>query len=133
MELIEAAPKRVVAGIMLQPIGYEGNRKAYFDLFDSWAAELKTANPAVSDAEWAQYRHTMFGSEDLLFNLTEAHVAKCHVPLLVLMGKDIYHPETISRKIVEVAPQATLVEHWKEPEHLAAASATVDSFLAKLS
>ncbi|MGZ0188401.1 MAG: alpha/beta fold hydrolase [Alphaproteobacteria bacterium] len=131
MELIEAAPERVAAAVMLQPIGYEGNRQAYFDLFDSWAAALKTTHPAVSDAEWAQFRQTMFGSEDLLFNLTEDHVAKCPVPLLVLMGKDIYHPEAISRKIVEVAPQATLVEHWKEPEHVAAASAAVDGFLAK--
>jgi len=131
MELIEAAPERVASAVMLQPIGFEGNRQAYFDIFDSWAAELKAAHPTVTDRDWTQFRQTMFGSEDLLFNLTEDHVAKCPVPLLVLMGKDIYHPEAISRRIVELAPQAALVEHWKEPEHVAAASAAVADFLAK--
>ena len=30
MELIEAAPERVASAVMLQPIGFEGNRQAYF-------------------------------------------------------------------------------------------------------
>ena len=105
--------------------------KHIFDIFDSWASELKAAHPTGTNADWTQFRQTMFGSEDLSFNLTEDHVAKCPVPLLVLMGKDIYHPEAISRRIVELAPQAALVEHWKEPEHVAAASAAVADFLAK--
>ena len=112
-------------------MGLRAIGKPIFDIFDSWAAELKAAHPTVTDADWTQFRQTMFGSEDLLFNLTEDHVAKCPVPLLVLMGKDIYHPEAISRRIVELAPQAALVEHWKEPEHVAAASAAVADFLAK--
>ncbi len=131
MELIEAAPERVASGVMLQPIGFEANRQAYYDIFDSWAAELKPAHPNVQEAEWAAFRQTMFGSEDLLFNLTEAHVAKCPTPLMVLMGKDIYHPEAVSRRIVELAPQATLVEQWKEPEHTPAATTAIAAFLAE--
>ena len=72
----------------------------------------------------------MFGG-DFLFNVSEDAVAKCHIPLLVLMGTDIYHPEVTSRRIAELAPRATLVELWKEPEHQASASAKINAFLAE--
>ena len=69
----------------------------------------------------------MFGG-DFLFNVSEDDVAKCHIPLLILMGTDIYHPEETSRRIAKLAPRATLVEYWKEPENKASANAAIHSF-----
>ena len=37
-------------------------------------------------------------------------------PLLVLLGNDMYHPESSSRRLAADAPNATLVERWREPE-----------------
>ncbi len=130
MELVHAVPERVASAVMLQPIGFDDNHEAFDGLFNGWMEEVKPDHPSVSDDEWAAFRHTMFGSDRLLFNMTEDDVARCHIPLLVLMGKDAYHPEITSRKIVEHAPHATLVEHWKEPEHIGATAATIDAFLA---
>ena len=31
------------------------------------------------------------------------------------MGSDPYHPESISREIAAIAPNATLVEQWNAP------------------
>jgi hypothetical protein len=45
------------------------------------------------------------------------------------MGNDAYHPQAISREIVQLAPRAELVEHWKEPQHVPEAVARVRSFL----
>ena len=36
--------------------------------------------------------------------------------MLVLMGNDVYHPEIISREIADLAPNAKLIEEWKNPE-----------------
>ena len=36
--------------------------------------------------------------------------------MLALMGSDVFHPEAISREIVDLAPNATLIENWKNPQ-----------------
>ncbi len=130
MQLARAIPARVASAVMLQPIGFDDNQQTFLDLFNDWAAEQQPTHPEVSAAEWSAFRQDMFGREDLLFNATEADVAACQTPLLVLMGKDIYHPEATSRRIAECAPDATLIEHWKEPEHIGATSAAIERFLA---
>jgi predicted alpha/beta hydrolase len=37
-------------------------------------------------------------------------------PMLVFMGDDEYHPSQLSRDIVDLAPNAELVERWKESD-----------------
>jgi hypothetical protein len=66
---------------------------------------------------------------DFLFTVDRDFVSSCVTPLLVLCGKDLYHPESSSRAIAELAPNAQFIEHWKEPECQQAASAAVRKFL----
>ena len=126
----EAVPERIVSAVMLQPIGFADNRQTFADLFDGWSEALKSKHPSLNDDDWATFRTMMFGG-DFLFNVSEDAVAKCHIPLLVLLGTDIYHPEETSRRIAKLAPRATLVEHWKEPENQASTSAVINAFLAE--
>ena len=130
MGLVEAVPERIASAVMLQPIGFDDNRQTFADLFDGWSEALKPKHPLLGEDDWATFRSTMFGG-DFLFNVSENAVAICPIPLLVLMGTDIYHPEVTSRRIAELAPRATLVELWKEPEHQASASAKINAFLAE--
>ncbi|MDF1720788.1 MAG: alpha/beta hydrolase [Minwuia sp.] len=130
MELVKAIPDRVMSGVMLQPIGFSDNQQTFLDMFDDWAMEQRPDHPTVSDTDWSTFRHAMFGSEDLLFNATEADVAACRTPLLVLMGQDVYHPEFTSRRIVECAPDATLIEQWKGPGDIEDTHAAIMTFLA---
>ena len=53
---------------------------------------------------------------DFVYNVSRDFVAGCETPLLVLMGTDPYHPEVISREIADLAPNARLVERWKDPQ-----------------
>ena len=129
MGLAEAVPERLASAVMLQTIGYDDNRETFFELFDSWSAGVKPAHPSVGEDEWAKFRSTMFGG-DFLFNVSEDVVARCQIPLLVLMGEDVYHPEATSRRVAELAPHATLIERWKEGADAMAASAAIDAFLA---
>jgi pimeloyl-ACP methyl ester carboxylesterase len=128
--LIEAAPARVASAVLFQPIGREDNRQAFYDMFDSWAEELKPARSETSEAAWATFRENMYGGDKVLFNVDEAFLETVTTPLLVLCGRDLYHPESTSRLIAELAADVTFVEHWKEPDQLAAAQAAVADFLA---
>jgi len=128
--LIQAAPARVASAVLLQPIGLDQNRDAFFEIFDSWAADLRDQRPDITDDALASLRHAMFGG-DFVFNLSRQFVSRCPVPLLVLMGNDRHHPESISREIAASAPDARLIEHWKEPQNREAAKASVIDFLVR--
>ena len=129
MGLARAAPDRLRAAVMLQPIGLADNRHTFEALFDGWRAEIEDRHPEADEATWAAYRHAMFGG-DFMFNTTRAQAAECRVPALVCMGNDIYHPAPISRELAMLLPNARFVEHWKEPEHLEQTDRTIRAFLA---
>ena len=130
MGLIQAAPQRVVSAVLFQTIGLDNNREVFFELFDSWASELKPKRPDVNEATWGSFKQSMFGG-DFLFIVSRGFVSRCQTPLLVLLGNDQYHPESSSREVAALAPNARLIEHWKEPEHQPAAKRAVEEFLAK--
>jgi pimeloyl-ACP methyl ester carboxylesterase len=127
--LMQAAPQRVTAAVLQQPIGYDGeNRQAFYEMFDSWANELKPQRPDVDPDAWNAFRDRMYGG-DFVFNVSRDFVRACATPMLVLLGNDRYHPSVTSREIVELAPNAELIERWKEPEVIEQTVARVRSFL----
>ena len=131
MGLIEASPERVASAVVFQTIGLDGNREAFHQMFDDWAAELGEAHAEVARDELSSFRANMYDPDEFLFNVGEDFVSSVETPLLVLLGNDLYHPESSSRTLARLAPNATLVEEWKEPEHHEAAKAAVASFLAE--
>ena len=130
MGLIQAAPQRVASAVVFQTIGLDDNRQAFFEMFDSWANELRPTRPDVSEATWESFKKSMYGG-DFLFNVSREFVSRCQTPLLVLLGNDLHHPQSSSREVAALAPNATLIELWKEPEHQPAAKKAVEEFLAK--
>lgn len=130
MGLIDSAPERVASAVVFQTIGLDNNRQAFFDMFDSWADQLKPQRPEVKDSAWSSFRQSMYGG-DFLFTVDREFAAACTTPLLVLCGRDLYHPEVSSRELAELAPNAKLIEHWKEGDAMIAAKAEVEAFLAE--
>lgn len=115
MGVIERAAERVAAAVLQQSIGNDGhNRELFFAMFDQWADGLRPTMPSVSDETWASFRANMF-DKPFLYNVSREFVAACQTPLLVLMGDDAHHPQSISREIAELAPNARLVPRWKDP------------------
>ena len=60
--------------------------------------------PDVSPSAFASFRENMYGGDRVLFNVDEAFLNQCQTPLLVFMGKDLYHPESSSRLVAAQAP-----------------------------
>lgn len=123
--LIQAAPDRVSAAIIQQTIGLDNNRHAFYDMFDSWAEALE---PMPSAESLTQFRSNMY-DQDFLFSVDEQAVRSCQSPLLVLLGNDLYHPESTSRAIMDLAPNASLIEDWKSEEQVATTARAVSEFL----
>lgn len=130
MGLIEAAPERVASATMFQTIGRDNNRQEFYDMFDGWADALKPNRPELTEDDWASFRSNMYDGDKFLFNVDEDFVSTCDTPMLVLMGRDVYHPEVSSRELARLAPNATLVEDWMEGPAREAAMAQVADFLA---
>jgi pimeloyl-ACP methyl ester carboxylesterase len=129
MGLMQAAPDRVAAAVLQQPIGSDGeNRQAFYDMFDSWADELRAELPNVPEEAWTRFRSNMYDG-DFVFNVDREFVSNCEIPMLVLMGSDLYHPSNTSREIARIAPNAELIERWKEEDVVGAAVERVIGFL----
>ena len=73
----------------------------------------------------------MYGGDRVLFNVDEDFVRACQTPLLVLMGDDLYHPQSSSRMIAETAPNVTFIEDWKDGQAREQAMQTFADFLAE--
>lgn len=126
MRLALDAPGRMKSGVMLQPIGLENNRHTFFALYDAWREGIEADHPEAGEADWQGLERAMFGGE-FLFSATRDQVAGCDTPLLLLMGNDQYHPQSISREVARIAPDVTFVEEWKrDPD---ATDAVIQAFL----
>src|SRR4026209_2271742 len=69
-------PRRVGAAVVFQALGLDGNRQAFFEMFDSWANELRPTRPEVSGATWESFKKSMYGG-DFLFNVSREFVSRC--------------------------------------------------------
>ena len=56
----------------------------------------------------------MFDNELPLFCVDDTFVSQCQTPMLVFAGDDIYHPNSSSKHLAALAPNAELIEEWKE-------------------
>lgn len=128
--LLTAAPQRFCSAVLLQPVGLDGNRDVFYKMFDGWAADVRGEHPEADDATFASFRENLWGDRDFVITATREQVAACATPLLVMMGNDEYHPSSVSREIARLAPNATLVEQWKDEASLGATDATIRAFLA---
>lgn len=129
MNLLTTAPERFTSAVMLQPVGIDDNREALYEMFDEWADGIQPEHHDVTVDDWRSFRSNMWDGEFVL-TATREQVKGCETPMLVAMGNDLYHPEATSREIAELAPNATLVEEWKEGDALAAIDDTIRGFLA---
>jgi pimeloyl-ACP methyl ester carboxylesterase len=131
LSMIKAAPTRVSAGVLQNPIGLSGeNRSAFREMFDGWAGALKTQRPELTDTALGKFRETMYGG-DFVFSVTRDFVRACTTPMILLCGDDLYHPAPISEEIARLNPATEVVKNWKTPDAAAAAVVTVRDFLKR--
>lgn len=127
--LLRAAPERFASAVLLQPVGIDGNRDVFYEIFENWQDEIAGSHDEAGTDDWTAYRSNMWDGEFVL-TATPDEIAAIDVPLLVAMGNDEFHPQSTSRRIAELAPDVTFLEHWKEEDCLPATDAAIKNFLA---
>jgi len=130
LKLIEQAPERVLAAVLEQPIGVEeSNRELFAQMQRAWADELVSSRGDVDRSEVERFLASMWDG-DFVVSVDPEVIARCRVPLLVMPGIDDYHPTETGRQIARLAPEAELLEPWKDtPELVAEATEAVRRFL----
>ncbi len=127
--VIQAAPERVSAAVLQNPIGLsEKNRAMFFGMFDEWGRALARERPGIDQAALDPFRDRMYGG-DFVFNVSRDFVRSVKTPLLILCGSDDYHPTPVSREIARLAPRAEIVMEWKTPELIPQTVRRVRDFL----
>jgi len=132
MQLAVRAPDRVLGAVLMQTIGLDANREAFYQMYDAWANELASTRTDVTERDWRGLRERMYGSDKYLFSVGEAEVPSIRTPTLVLMGNDLYHPASASRRGAEQVPGAMLVERWKTGEDIEAGLGVTLDFLHRV-
>jgi pimeloyl-ACP methyl ester carboxylesterase len=127
--LLKAQPERFVSAVMLQPVGIDPEHPAGFKgMFDAWASDIAGDHPDVDEAAWASFRSNMWDG-DFMLTASPDDLASIETPVLILMGNDEFHPESISRAAAATLPNATLIERWKEAGLVDAANFAIIDFL----
>jgi len=133
LSLCQAAPDRVSAAVLQNPIGLSAdNRDAFMSMFDAWGTGLPARRDDVDAEALSSMRKSMFGG-DFVFSVGRDFVRGCSVPLLVLAGDDEFHPRAVAVEIAELAPHAELVLQWTSPTHHDTTLSRVREFLLSLS
>lgn len=134
LNLLQAAPDRVVASVVMQTIGRDNNREEFLNMFDGWAGYLHQSDAAkFPQAGLDAMRGRMFENDLTFMCMSEAEVQTLKAPMLILDGADLYHPASSSQRLAELQPQAQRIHEWKESPALDEASAQVSAFLAEYS
>lgn len=127
--LLDQVPDRVTAAVAMQPIGRHDNVGGFRQAFDDWRQAIAGDHPEATDAVWESVWSNLYGTDNLLWSVTDDRMAAMETPLLVLQGDDHFHPKVASQQLAENAPNATLIERWKGDDDVAEARAAVHAFL----
>ena len=131
--LLEKAEDRIDACVVFQSIGRDNNRDEFYSMFDNWALDVEASRSGVSEADIGGFRENMFGVDQKLFSVEDAFLTSCKTPMCILMGNDLYHPESTSRLISQQVVGSIFIEHWKNGADVNAAKVQVLDFLSSCS
>jgi len=131
LKAVEAAPARVVAAVLQNPIGFNPEHPRYFpDGHVAWGEALRAARPALDPAAIAGLGANLWAG-DFVFSVGRDFARACPVPTLLLPGTDIPHPACTSAELEALLPGVEVLRDWRGPAHLAAQEAGVVKFLRR--
>ncbi len=128
--LLEKAEDRIDACVVFQSIGRDNNRDEFYSMFDNWAADIKANRTDISASNLNGFRENMFGVDKKLFSVEDEFLVQCNTPMCILMGSDLYHPESTSKFISQQVRECVFIEHWKNGADVDTAKNQVVDFLS---
>ena len=116
--LLQRAPERVVAAVMLHPSGYRSDQPDIFyqNNIKDWAPALCERRADVSMEIIDAFLSKMYRENpDFVFTVTRDFVRGCETPVLVLPDDVPAHPYAIAMETALLAPNSQVSLYpWKE-------------------
>ena len=117
--LLERAPKRVVAAVLAQPSGSrpEARELFYETNIKGWGPELVKRRPEITMAQVDRFLTRMYRTDpDFVFTVSREFVKSCQTPVLILPDDIPAHPYAVAMEAAMLAPNAQVSMYpWKEP------------------
>jgi pimeloyl-ACP methyl ester carboxylesterase len=132
--LVKRAPKRVVAGVLAQPVGWRpemADPKYPGSFWTGWPAQITAKRPDISMETAELFITRMFKTNpDFVFTVTRDFARTCQTPLLTLADDVPPHPYATAMEAAMLAPKSEVsIFPWKEPkERIALAVRHVRTF-----
>jgi pimeloyl-ACP methyl ester carboxylesterase len=124
LKLMQQAPDRVVAGVLVQTVGHRDDDPDVMHRSgkDVWAPELLAKRPDLNMAMVDKYLHDLYRVQpDFVYSVTRDFARSCQTPMLVLPDETPAHPHQSSVDVASLCPNAEItVFPWKENADLKA-------------
>jgi len=122
MKLMERAPARVRAAVLVQTVGHRDDDPdvMYRSGRDVWAPELLSRRPDLNMQIIERYLHALYRARpDFVYSVSQEFARSCETPMLVLPDETPAHPLVASVAVASLCPNAEItVFPWKEPPEL---------------
>jgi pimeloyl-ACP methyl ester carboxylesterase len=122
LKLMERAPERVIAGVLVQTVGHHPEHPDYMYNAgrDVWAPELLRRRPELSMGQIERYLHDLYRVRpEFVYSVSRDFARSCATPILVLPDETPAHPHVSSVEVASLCPNAAItVFPWREPPEL---------------
>jgi pimeloyl-ACP methyl ester carboxylesterase len=124
LKLMQRAPERVVAGVLVQTVGHRDDDPdvMYRSGRDVWAPELLPRRPDLDMGQVDRYLHNLYRVQpDFVYSVSRDFARSCQTPMLVLPDETPAHPHQSSVDVASLCPNAEItVFPWRDPPELKA-------------
>jgi pimeloyl-ACP methyl ester carboxylesterase len=129
-ELLERAPERIAAGVLMQPIGADDTNPGTFgpDMWTPWGQNLIDKGAGLDMDTVDAFGHSLFNA-GFVFSVSRDFLRSVQTPLLLLFGNDRAHPRGISEEVAALLPNVEPIERWRDPEVVPEVTERMRSFL----
>ena len=129
-KLVERQPERIVAGVLMQPIGHDETNPGAFgpDTWNPWGENLIGKGASFSMEEVEAFGHALFDS-GFVFSVSRDFLRTVSTPMLLLFGDDRAHPRGVSVEVASLLPNVEVVERWRDPDVVPAVTERMRRFL----
>ena len=107
--IIERAPSRVAAAVIVQPVGFrpENPNVMYDASLNGWGAELVKRRPDITRETVQTFVTKMFRTDaDFVFTVSRDFVRNCQTPALIMPDDVPSHPYAVAMESAMLAPKS---------------------------
>ncbi len=124
MKLLQRAPDRIPAAVLVQTVGHrdDDHDVMYRSGRNVWAPELLPKRPDLTQAQIDKYLHDLYRVQpNFVYSVSKDFAQSCQTPILVLPDETPAHPLQSSIEVASLCPNAEItVFPWRNPPELKA-------------